>query len=170
MSTDTGILSEVQNKSKNLDRTSDCGIINSTSGSSVTLRDNGDIAMSASTYTQYKLQRDNGMATEVSLQSNTLTNRKNLFADEITINKHKLNPKLYELSDMRVSNISADSAIGNLTMSGTVLVRAWEPTLKKYVLMRRQIRMPIFSQLLNLADAPENLNLDTDISGDLAAL
>ena len=49
----------------------------------------------------------------------------------------------------------------------TVLVKAWEPTLKKWVLIRRLARMPIFSPKLNLADSPEELDIDTNISDEI---
>ena len=58
-------------------------------------------------------------------------------------------------------------AIGNLTMCGTVLVKAWEPTLQKWVLIRRPIRTPIFSNLLPLVGAHEGMGLDDNISEEI---
>ena len=78
-----------------------------------------------------------------------------------------MNPALYELSDMRKTNVNENTAIGNLTMFSTVLVKAWEPTLKKWVLIRRLARMPLFSTMLNLPDAPEDLSIDTNISDEI---
>ena len=52
-------------------------------------------------------------------------------------------------------------------MFSTVLVKAWEPTLKKWVLIRRLARMPLFSTMLNLPDAPEDLSIDTNISDEI---
>ena len=55
------------------------------------------------------------------------------------------------------------TAIGNLTMSGTVLVKAWEPTLQKWVLIRRSIRTPIFSNLLNIPIVPDDMDIEDNI-------
>ena len=52
-------------------------------------------------------------------------------------------------------------------MFSSVLVKAWEPTLKKWVLIRRLARMPLFSPILNLSDAPEELSIDTNISDEI---
>ena len=156
------LTNQIKDETENFDRTRDKGIVNPKTGSSIGMRDNGDITLCSNNNLQYKMNHDNGSAVEVSTQSTTITNRKNIIMDELIINKHKMNPKLYELSDMR--SYKTDDAIGNLTMTGFVLVRAWEPNLKKYVLIRRQIRIPMFSSLLNMPDAPAGLSLDTDIA------
>ena len=59
-----------------------------------------------------------------------------------------------------------NTSIGNLTMMGTVLVKTYEPTLKKWVLMRRQVRMPVFSNLLDSAVVDDRLDLDLSNSYD----
>lgn len=163
------LLEEFKDKSKFMDRRVDKGIVNDSTGSSIGIRENGDTVIAASESAQYKLQHDNGQATEISIQSNTITNRKNIAADEMIVNNHKMNPQLYELADMKQLASDPDKAIGNLTMMGTVLVKAWEPNLGKYVLIRRQVRIPIFSPTLNLPDAPEGLGLDTKMSDELMA-
>jgi hypothetical protein len=158
---------QFKDKSQYMDRTVDKGIVNPKTGSSIGIRENGDITMASNTYAQYKLSHDSQMAIEISQQSHTITNRKSLEADEILVNKHKLNPQLYELTDFKQISGIEGSAVGNLTMMGTVLVKAWEPNLKKYVLIRRQVRIPIFSQLLNVPDTPESIGIDTDIANEL---
>ena len=150
-----------------MNRTIDKGIVNPKTGSSIGIRDNGDTVIASGEYAQYKTQCDTGTATEISLQSNTITVRKNIIADEIAVNKHKLNPQIYELADMRQLFGDSKKAMGNLTMMGTVLVKAWEPTLQRYVLIRRHVRMPIFYPMLNLADSPEEIEVDTNISEEL---
>jgi hypothetical protein len=90
--------------------------------------------------------------------------------EEVVLNNHKLNPQIYDLADMKQVYDDPDKAIGNLTMLGTVLVKAWEPNLKKYVLIRRQIRVPIFSPKLNIPDAPEFFGLDTDVTKEVKAI
>lgn len=161
------LLGEFKDKSKYMDRRVDKGFVNDSTGSSIGIRENGDTVVAASESAQYKLQHGSGAATEISIQSNTITNRKNIMADEIVVNHHKLNPQLHDLADMKQLSTDSDKAIGNLTMMGTVLVKAWEPNLQKYVLIRRQIRVPIFSPTLNLPDAPEGFGLDTTVSKEL---
>lgn len=87
-------------------------------------------------------------------------NRLNLNVDEIIINGHKLNNRLFELSDFREIPNKPGSAIGNLQMKGTVLVKAWEPNLNRYVLIRRNIHMPLFSKILNPPEINEGLKID----------
>ena len=52
-------------------------------------------------------------------------------------------------------------------MTGTVLVKAWEPTLKKYVLIRRPMRMPVFSTTLDVPDTPDVMEVEASIGKDL---
>ena len=96
-------------------------------------------------------------------KNHTITVQKDIVAKDVSINCHKLNSQLYELTNMKqVMNTS----IGNLTMMGTVLVKTYEPTLKKWVLMRRQVRIPIFSNLLDSAVVDDRLDLDLSNSYD----
>lgn len=159
------LLSEAKDNNNFLDNSIDQGFVNKI-GSSISLRENGDIALSSSLTSQYKITKD-GIASETSVQSHTQTVRKTLEVDEIVINKHKLNPDIYELTDMRECSYNPNVAIGNLTMFGTVLVKAWEPTLKKWVLIRRQVRMPLFSPTLNLSNVPNELSINSDISSEI---
>lgn len=163
------LLDEFKKRSNYMNRKIDRGIVNENTGSSIGIRDNGDTVIAASSNAQYKLNHDNGSATEISYQSNTITNRKTITTDEIVINQHKLNPQIYELSDMKQLLDDPDKAIGNFTMLGTVLVKAWEPNLGKYVFIRRQMRIPVFSPRLNMPDAPEFLGLDTEVSEEINA-
>lgn len=161
------LLSEAKDVTSQIDRTSDKGIINKDSGSSILARKDGSISLAAGLMSQYRLDPTNGQSVEHSIESNTIAVRKRLEVDEIVINEHKLNPALYELSDMKQIYGYPDTAIGNLTLFATVLVKAWEPTLKKWVLIRRLARMPAFSPILNLPDAPEPLDVDTNISSEI---
>jgi len=156
-----------KDKAQYMDRTIDKGIVNSQTGSSIGIRQNGDITLASNSQAQYRIAHDNQMATEISMQSNTITNRKNIAADEIIINKHKLNSQIYELADFKEIQGATGTAIGNLTMFGTVLVKTWDYNLNKYVLIRRLIRTPVFSPILNVADSPESLGIDTNIANDL---
>lgn len=162
------LLEVLKDKAQYMDRRIDKGFVNDSTGSSLGIRNNGDIVAASSETLQYKMQNSTGTATEISLQSNTITNRKIINSDEIIVNKHKLNPQLYELTGMKQLFGKETQAVGGLTMLGTVLVKAWEPNLQKWVLIRRQVRIPVFSQLLNTADAPEELGLNTSISEELS--
>lgn len=160
------LLTEAKETTEYIDGVNDRGIINQNSGSSMVIRENGDISLASSLTSQYRLTAG-GHAVEESIESHTRTIRKTVEADEIIINNHKLNPALYELSDMRAMFGFADIAVGNLTMNATVLVKAWEPTLQKWVLIRRPARIPLFSPVLNLPDAPENMDINSDISEEI---
>ena len=142
------------------------GIVNPETGSSILIKDNGDTTTAASLLSQQKTL-SNGKVVEESIESDTYTVRKNLIVDEITINKHKLNPDIYELSDMRKLFNNEEQAIGNLTFCTTVLVKAWEQNLKKWVLIRRPMRIPIFSPMLNLPDTPKNTDIKADIKSEI---
>lgn len=161
------LLNEAKDDTSYIDRSSDVGLINKKSKSSIIVRGTGDIGLAANTTTKYQLNASSGYAVEHSIESDTIAVRKRLEVDEIIINDHKLNPALYELSDMRQMFDNTASAIGNLTVFSTVLVKAWEPTLKKWVLIRRLARTPVFSPILNLPDAPDQLSLNTDISDEI---
>lgn len=149
-----------------LSRLTDRGLLNE-DGSGIAVDEKGNIDLSSSEYSQYKLD-NNGVATEVSMQSNTITNTKNIRVDNLAINRHRINPALWELTDFKKVDGSNAMVVGNLTMTGTVLVKAYEPNLKKYVLIRRPVRMPLFSTTLDVPDTPENLGVDTGIGKDLA--
>lgn len=154
-------LSDLENKAKNLNRMTEKGLINESIGSSTIIRDNGQINLTASTSSQYKLN-PNGQSIEQTLESNTISVRKNFSVNELIINNHKLNPDLYELTDFKTRDIlpGQDVIIGNLCVYGSVLVKAWEPNLKRYVLIRRPIRVPMFSNKLNTPSINSGLNID----------
>lgn len=160
------ILSDIIEEEEFASRSNNRGFLNKKTDSGILVTENGDIDLSSSKFTHYKLS-GNGIATERSIQSNTVTNSKNLSVDNITVNRHKLNPALWELTDFKKTNGSKEQIVGNLNMTGTVLVKAWEPTLNKYVLIRRPMRMPIFSTTLNIPDAPTNVDNSTGIERDL---
>lgn len=151
-------LNKLQERAENLSRSSERGIINEKSGASIVARDNGQVNISSNEYSQYKLNPD-GRVVEQSLESMTITNRKKISADEIVVNEHKLNSQLYELTDFKQVLNNTQSAVGNFCITGTVLVKCWEPNLKRYVMIRRQVRMPMFSPLLNVPEIPAALGL-----------
>lgn len=159
------LLKETLEESEYLKRGQDIGLIGD-NGSNISVRENGDTTIAINEFAQYKIS-SNGVSTEISIQSNTITNTKNIRADNIAINRHKLNPQLWELTDFKTSGGRDDKAIGNLTVSGTVLVKTFEPTLNRYVLIRRPIRTPLFSNLLDIPSAPNQSDVDINIGKDL---
>lgn len=163
---DVSLFSEAKEYASYSDNANDKGIINKVNGSSILIRENGEITLSPNILAQQKYTT-NGYAIEQSIESETITVRKRLDADEVILNNHKLNPALYELTDMRTALNDETVAIGNLTLNTTVLVKAWEPTLKKWVLIRRPARMPMFSPVLNLSNSPEQMCISSDISEEV---
>lgn len=164
------IVDRLKERAENADRQKETGFINDKTGSSIRMSEEGNVAVVGSKNVQYRMSYATGHASEISIESNTVTNRKNIVTDELILNTHKFNPQLYELTDMKQYLSDPTQAIGNLTMFGTVLVKAWEPTLQKWVLIRRTIRTPMFSNLLDIPKAPEEMGLSDDISEELIAM
>lgn len=166
------IIDLLKDRAENVDRGKDKGIVNEDTKSSILLNESGDINLAASETVVYKLNHASGQSTEVTYQSNTITNRKNIETDEIIINKHKLNPQFWELTDMKRLYNDPTSGIGCLTVNTTVLVKTWDKRLNKWVLIRRPARMPVFSNMLPLPDVPKEMGLDgvTDISEELETM
>lgn len=164
------IVDKLKERAENADRQKEAGFINDKTGSSIRMSEDGNVAVVGSKNVQYRMSYATGHASEISIESNTVTNRKNINTDELILNTHKLNPQLYELTDMKQYLSDPNQAIGNLTMGGTVLVKAWEPTLKRWVLIRRTIRTPIFSNLLDIPKVPDEMGLTDNISEELIAM
>lgn len=169
----TKTLSELKDKANYLSRKKEKGFVNEQTGAAMVVRDNGQTNLASSFGAQYKLN-PNGTANEISLESYTTTNRKNFITDEIVVNHHKLNPALYELTDMQSIDLplGGKGIVGNFTVLGTVLVKAWEPELKRYMLIRRLCRMPMFSNQLNVPLINKGLNITDplEIDEDILAL
>lgn len=169
----TKTLSELKDKANYLSRKKEKGFVNEQTGAAMVVRDNGQTNLASSLGAQYKLN-PNGTAHEISLESYTTTNRKNYITDEIVINHHKLNPALYELTDMQNIELplGGHGIVGNFNVLGTVLVKAWEPELKRYMLIRRLCRMPMFSNQLNVPLINKGLNITDplEIDEDILAL
>lgn len=128
----------------------------------IALKREGNIALSSGIDSQYKLN-PNGTIEAISLNSVEKTVNKKLEADDISINNHKLNNKLYELADFKhvLSNDYSDEVkiAGGLTMLGTVLTRAWDNSLKRYVLIRRLVNIPIFSPSMGATEVHPGLQM-----------
>ena len=77
--------SELQDKAQNLSRTKEQGFVNEQNGASISLREDGQINLAASKYSQYKIS-PSGRTKEVSLESETYAVRKKFNVDEFIIN------------------------------------------------------------------------------------
>lgn len=169
----TPTLNDMKSKSKNLSRMSEQGIVNEQTGAAVVVRTDGQINLAASKYSSYKLS-PKGKVTEQSMESEKITNRMRLLTDEIIINEHKMNPQLWELTDFRESPLLSNkhALIGGFTLDGHVLVKAWEPQLKRYMLIRRPWRGPMFGPILNVPEINTAIRVDDPlkINDDILAL
>ena len=84
------------------------------------------------------------------------TVRANVSCSDLIINNHKMNSYLYEITNMKKLQ---NTAIGNFTVMGTVLVKVYDFNLEKYVLIRRQVRVPMFSNVLDPYAIDERLDI-----------
>ena len=124
-------------------------------GAGRVVKKNNTIVDSSGLYTQRITNGSNGLISDISLQHNIKTVRTNFSCSDFIINEHKLNSYMYEITNMKQLQ---DTAIGNFTVSGTVLVKTYDPELEKWVLIRRQVRVPMFSNLLDPYHIDERLN------------
>ena len=149
------IKKEAQYRERNLDKT-----IKNANGSITTKKD-GSIALSSGRASHIQLSPE-GVSAHSAVYEGAKTNIYSVDTKDIIINNHKLNNKLYELADFKKVLNSYDSSVhiaGGLTMLGTVLVKAWEPNLKRYVLVRRQINIPMFSPSVGGFEVPPGIKI-----------
>ena len=135
----------------------DKGVIGKDGATSI-VKSSNDMVDSAGMYTQRIANGDAGNITDESLQHNIKTVRANISCSDLIVNNHKMNSYLYEITNMKKMQ---DTAIGNFTVMGTVLVKTYDPNLEKWVLIRRQVRVPMFSNVLNPYAIDERLSIPT---------
>lgn len=143
----TDFLKKKNDEAISPDRTKTVGIVNPTSNSSLRQNGNGDVSSVSDKQNRNLMNKESSSQVDVCLEKTVIANRVNYIVDDLIVNSHKLNPQIYALGDIVQSNGIMQ---GNLNMFGTVLVKTWEPHLKKYVMIRRLIKTPIFGQTLNL--------------------
>lgn len=142
---------------------------------SVAVRDTGDVTLSAGILAHISCNKQYGSIEDVCLKKSISAPTCEIFTNDLIINNHKLNSKLYELSDWKkvlektsvtgegvtsasstdsmsvqadtsqYSSVTTNGTVGGLTMLGTVLTRSWDLDLGRYVLIRRLINIPVFS-------------------------
>ena len=106
-----------------------------------------------------KLSLDSGSISSISQTHRIKANRIHLDCDELIINGHKLNNRIFELADFRELPDQEGSIIGDLMVKGTVLIKSWEPNLARYVLIRRDIYLPLFGKTTTTVEIAEGLKL-----------
>ena len=155
---------EVNSKTGKANSDLDWGFVHPDSHSSVLIGRDGNVSISAGKYAQIKAD-SHGCVSSNSLMNNVKSVVLDANIKDININRHKFNNQLVELSDFRDVN---DNVIGGLMINGTVLVKTYEHTLGKWVLMRRPISTPMFSQRLNIPLPPEQMEVENlDIMEDI---
>ncbi len=164
MASKENLFQETVAKTKRASNQTDDFTINKDSGASFAVRSDGSTTMASGIYAQYKADKNSGVATEISLQSNTVTVQKDIIANDITINRHKINSQLWEFTNFKNN---CGTIMGNMMMDATILVKVWEPTLEQYVLIRRPARFPVFSNLLDAYVVDERLDIYVDMSEDI---
>lgn len=155
---------ETSSKYNKADIAEDRGFVNQNTDSSVVAKSDGNNVMAAGDYAQFKMDKETGNIIKYSISDISTTVTKDIHMKDLSINKHKFNNQLIDLSDFRDVN---GTVMGGITMNGTVLVKTWEHTLQKWVLIRRPISTPMFSQRLNLATTPEQMEVELKVLEDI---
>lgn len=160
------VLQKIKDAIKNPIRGVEKALVNVKSKSSIVIRRNGDISAIANSNAQQKINA-NGKTTEMSKGSTKITNRAQMSIDDLIINNHKMNQQLLKLTDLVNVLNNEKSAVGYLTMSSSVMVKAWEPTLKKYVMIRRPAYVQPFMQELNTPKIHPDLDIKDKMNEDM---
>ena len=142
----------------------DMGVINPKTKTSLINKANGTTIMNSGIYAQFKCDKESGVISEFSLQSITNTVQRELTTSDLIINRHKFNTQLLEFTNLKANR---KTVMGNLTMDATILVKAWEPTLEQFVLIRRPARFPVFGNLLDAYMLDDRLEAEGIYTEDL---
>ena len=152
-------INSLKEKAEFPSRHDDSALVNKNKGASLRLFDN-KLNLAASQNTSIK--QNDGQVVLTSLEERHTTNRISIDTDEVIINGHKLNPNLWEYTDFKQFKdmYQGDNAVGNFCLLGTVLVPTWDTQLKKYMLVRRLTRMPMFAPKTNVPQILKSLNIE----------
>ena len=154
----------IKNLVGKIDMEGDYGLVSPDSSSSFIVKKDGNISLSAGKYSQIK-QDKTGVIKLNTLMTYITSVTTDINTSDITLNRHKFNNQLLELTDFRDVG---GNVIGGMMMDGTVLVKTYEHTLGKWVLMRRPISTPVFSQRLNIPLPPEQMEIkNLDMQDDI---
>lgn len=164
MATKSNLFNETITNTSNAQHGADMGTINHKTKTSLINKANGTTIMNSGIYAQFKCDKDSGVITDVSLQSVSTTVQRELTTSDLIINRHKFNTQLLEFTNLKANR---KTVMGDLTMNATILVKAWEPTLEQFVLIRRPARFPIFGNLLDAYMIDDRLEAKGDYTEDL---
>lgn len=164
MATKSNLYNESITNTSNAQHGLDMGTINHKTKTSLINKANGTTIMNSGIYAQFKCDKDSGVITEISLQSVSTTVQRELTTSDLIINRHKFNTQLLEFTNLKANR---KTVMGDLTMNATILVKAWEPTLEQFVLIRRPARFPIFGNLLDAYMLDDRLEAKGDYTEDL---
>ena len=164
MATKSNLFNKTVKSTSNAQHGADMGTINHKTKTSLINKANGTTIMNSGIYAQFKCDKDSGVITDVSLQSISTTVQRELTTSDLIINRHKFNTQLLEFTNLKANR---KTVMGDLTMNATILVKAWEPTLEQFVLIRRPARFPIFGNLLDAYMIDDRLETTGDYTEDL---
>ena len=146
---------KMEKESKHPDRSNDWSIKRGIA--SIVMKFGKAIGLSIGNDTKFSIDR--GSISSISQTHRIKANRIYLDCDELIINGHKLNNRIIELADFRELPDKPNSIIGDFMVRGTVLVKSWEPNLGRYVLIRREIFMPLFGQSTTAVEIAPGLKI-----------
>ncbi len=164
MATKSNLFNEAVKKTNNAKHGYDMGVINPKTKTSLISKANGTSIMNSGIYAQFKCDKESGVVTEIAFQSVTNAVQRELTTSDLIINRHKFNTQLLEFTNLKANR---KTVMGDLTMNATILVKAWEPTLEQFVLIRRPARFPIFGNLLDAYTLDDRLEAVGDYTEDI---
>ena len=164
MATKSNLFNETKKKTTNAKHGYDMGVINPKTKTSLINKSNGTTIINSGIYAQFKCDKESGVVTEIAFQSVSNSVQRELTTSDLIINRHKFNTQLLEFTNLKANR---KTVMGDLTMNATILVKAWEPTLEQFVLIRRPARFPIFGNLLDAYVLDDRLEATGDYTEDL---
>ena len=145
----------------------DKGIISSNAQSSIIMKDEGTLSMSSGMYAQLKCDKNSGITSEVAIQSFLNAVQREITVNDLIINRHKFNNQLFELTNLKAN---MGTAMGDIMMQSTILVKAWDSTLEEFVLIRRPAYLHMFGNMLDGYIVDERLDIDENMTEDMAEM
>lgn len=159
-----GLFNQVKQQTGRVNVDSDFGMVNINSKASVISKEDGNLKMITDEITQFTMDKQSNTIIQKTLKSMDTSVVKEIKTNDLIVNNHKFNNQLLELNDFKDVN---GNTIGGIMLNGTVLVKTYNKYLDKWVLIRRNISTPMFSQRLNIPSAPEQYGLDYSINDDI---
>lgn len=95
------LMQEAESSTIEVDGAYDRGLQNRETGQTLLFRGDGSMNMVTGKYSQLKVDSETGTVTIAALQSNDVAVQKDFSVEDLSINKHKLNAQLYELTNFK---------------------------------------------------------------------